>query len=135
MNRPDMSPWRGTSAMKKIALVTARDVGPLDEDMEPLKAAVRAQGAEADVVAWDDPAVDWGAYVLAVVRSTWNYVGRRDEFLAWAERVERLTALANPASVLRWNTDKHYLPELAAAGVATVPTAVLEASDPVRLPF
>jgi len=54
-----------------------------------------------------------------VVRSTWDYVSRREEFLAWAEGVPRL---ANPAAVLRWNTDKRYLARLADAGVPVVPT-------------
>jgi hypothetical protein len=54
-----------------------------------------------------------------VVRSCWDYVPRRAEFLAWAQRVPRL---ANPAEVLAWNTDKRYLRELAAAGVPVVPT-------------
>ena len=31
---------------------------------------------------WDAD-VDWSAYDLVVIRSTWDYVARRDEFLAW----------------------------------------------------
>ena len=55
---------------------------------------------------WDDPAVDWAAYDLVVLRSPWDYVSRRDEFVAWAAGVPRL---ANPADVVAWNTDKRYL--------------------------
>jgi glutathione synthase/RimK-type ligase-like ATP-grasp enzyme len=75
---------------------------------------------DSEVVVWDDAAVDWDAYDLVVVRSCWDYVPRREEFLTWAGTVPRL---ANPADVLRWNTDKTYLRELEAAGVAIVPTA------------
>ena len=56
-----------------------------------------------------------------VVRSTWDYVPRRREYLAWADRVAGVTTLANPADVLRWNTDKRYLADLAAAGVPWSP--------------
>ena len=56
-----------------------------------------------------------------VLRSPWDYAPRRDEFVAWARPVPRL---ANPADVVRWNTDKRYLAELAAAGVPVVPTDV-----------
>jgi hypothetical protein len=70
--------------MKTIALVTAAEARHLDEDMPPLEAALRALGVEPVVAVWDDPGVDWGSFPLAVVRSTWNYVTRRDEFLAWA---------------------------------------------------
>ena len=72
---------------------------------------------------WDDVAVDWGGFDLVVVRSTWDYPGRRDEFLAWAESVPRIL---NSPDLLRWNTDKRYLSEL---GVATVPTAFLEPGE------
>jgi glutathione synthase/RimK-type ligase-like ATP-grasp enzyme len=84
---------------------------------------------------WDDPAVDWSAYRLAVVRSTWDYTPRRDEFVAWAERVGSLTRLENSAATLRWNTDKRYLRTLAEKGIPVVPTHWIEPGDPVRFPF
>ena len=67
--------------------------------------------------------MDWGSYDLVVIRSTWDYVPRRDDFAAWAASVPRL---ANPADVVRWNTDKTYLRDLAAAGVPVVPTEHLD---------
>jgi hypothetical protein len=71
-------------------------------------------------VIWDDPAVDWSAFDLVVVRSTWDYTDRRDDFVAWAERLgERIV---NPPEVIRWNTDKRYLADLEAAGLPIVPT-------------
>ena len=74
-------------------------------------------------MAWDDSEADWASYDLVVVRGTWDYVPRRAEYLAWAASVPRL---ANPAQVLRWNTDKSYLGRLAAAGVPVVPTTYVE---------
>lgn len=58
---------------------------------------------------WDDPHVDWSAFDLVVVRSTWDWWDQRDRFLAWTRSVPRLT---NPASMLEWNTDKRYLADL-----------------------
>jgi hypothetical protein len=78
--------------------------------------------------------VDWGAFDLVVVRSVWDYVPRREQFLAWAERVASVTRLANPVPVLRWSTDKRYLRDLQAAGVPVVPTVFLEPGDPVHVP-
>ncbi len=63
---------------------------------------------------------------LALLRSTWDYFDRLPEFLAWAERASRQTRLLNPLDVIRWNTDKHYLADLAAAGVPVVPTQFVE---------
>jgi O-ureido-D-serine cyclo-ligase len=51
------------------------------------------------------------------------------EFLAWADRTAALTALINPPPVVRWNIDKHYLAELARAGVPTVPTRFAEPGE------
>src|SRR6185295_1271455 len=119
----------------RIALVTAREAEGLDEDMAPLLAALKAEGAEAEAAAWDDPAVDWSRYALAVLRSTWDYSRRREEFLAWTDRVERKVRLANTAAIVRWNTDKNYLRDFAKAGVPIVPTHFLDPGDPVRLPF
>lgn len=68
---------------------------------------------------WDDPSVDWSAFDLVVIRSTWDYTAKVDSFLGWIERVPRLR---NDADVVRWNHDKTYLRALHAHGVPTVPT-------------
>lgn len=93
-----------------IALATCAAVPHGDVDDATLPAVL----GDAQWVVWDDPTVDWDAFELVLVRSTWDYQERRDEFLAWADaRGERLV---NPPAVLRWNTDKRYL--------ASVPRAV-----------
>jgi O-ureido-D-serine cyclo-ligase len=110
----------------RIALVTAREALALDEDMPPLQAALAAAGVAADTPCWDDPLVDWSRYDAALLRSTWDYVERIDDFLAWCDRCTRQTRLLNPPDVVRWNTDKHYLAHLAQAGVPVVPTRFVE---------
>ncbi len=109
-----------------MALATCAEMAELDEDERLALEPLARLGVEAEPVVWDDPAVDWGAFDLTVVRSTWDYVGRRDEFLAWADSVPRLH---NPAAVLRWNTDKRYLAELTEAGLPVVPTWFDELPD------
>ncbi|WP_217240500.1 RimK family alpha-L-glutamate ligase [Streptomyces sp. AC555_RSS877] len=122
--------------MPRVALVTydPRPQTSKDADLPVLLAALRAAGAEADAVFWDDTGVDWGAYDLAVIRSTWDYSWRAAEFVAWAERCAKVTRLANPADVVRWNTDKWYLGDLTAAGVPVVPTRYLAPGDAADLP-
>ncbi|MFF5172242.1 RimK family alpha-L-glutamate ligase [Micromonospora sp. NPDC000089] len=104
----------------RVALVTCDRLADLDPDDRLVLAPLADRGVPADVAVWDDPTVDWAAYDLVVLRSPWDYALRRDEFVAWADSVPRL---ANPADVVRWNTDKRYLGELSAAGVPTVPTS------------
>jgi hypothetical protein len=109
-----------------VALVTARAARGLDEDMPPLTAALSGAGAAGHCVEWDDRQVDWARFDLVVPRSAWDYAERLPEFLDWAEHVARLTTLVNPLPVVRWNTDKHYLGELARAGAPVVSTRYVE---------
>jgi O-ureido-D-serine cyclo-ligase len=111
---------------QSIALVTAREALALDEDLPPLMLALQAQDARVDTPFWDDPSVDWGRYDKTVLRSTWDYVDRIDEFLDWADRCAAVTRLHNPPAIVRWNTDKHYLVGLAHGGVPVVPTRFVE---------
>jgi glutathione synthase/RimK-type ligase-like ATP-grasp enzyme len=91
----------------------------LDADLPLLVAAAHQRGITAEITVWDDPDVDWAAYDAVVVRSCWDYVARRDEFLAWAASIPRLH---NSPEVLAWNTDKVYLRQIEAAGVPIIET-------------
>jgi glutathione synthase/RimK-type ligase-like ATP-grasp enzyme len=104
----------------RVALATCSFFPAGDADDAGLPAAI---GGDVTFAIWDDPAVDWAAFDLVVVRSTWDYQERRDAFLAWARGIgERLV---NPPGVLAWNTDKRYLHELAVAGLPVVPTTLV----------
>jgi O-ureido-D-serine cyclo-ligase len=110
-------------------LVTARAARGTDYDMPPLLAALREAGVNAHEVDWDDDSADWSTFDLALLRSTWDYFERLPEFLAWAEEVSTQTRLLNPLDVIRWNTDKHYLADLARSGVPVVPSAFVEPGE------
>jgi len=116
--------------MRRIALVTAKQALALDEDMPSLRASLEGRGMTVDTPCWDDPAVDWRSYDVAVLRSTWDYMDRLADFLAWTERCASATPLFNPPALVRWNTDKHYLLALARAGVPVVPTRFVEPGEP-----
>lgn len=112
--------------MTSIALVTAIASAGLDDDLVPLLDACAAAGLDAQVRAWDDPSAGWGRYEAALLRSPWDYTQRLPEFLAWCERVSSQTQLINPSPVARWNTDKHYLGDLAERDIPVVPTRFVE---------
>jgi hypothetical protein len=92
-----------------------------------LRDALRERGLTVDAVRWDDAAADWARYDLAVIRSPWDYTPRRDAFVAWAHAVP---SLANPADIIEWNSDKVYLRDLVAAGVAVTPTDFVTPAGP-----
>ncbi|NKE63952.1 hypothetical protein FXN61_47570 [Lentzea sp. PSKA42] len=106
----------------RVVLASCAALPKGDGDEDVLVEALQRDGVD---VAWEP----WGGEVdadLVVLRVTWDYPERLDEFLAWCDGVP---ALANPMPVVRWNTDKSYMVELAARGVAVVPTAVVEPGD------
>ncbi|AFM17218.1 glutathione synthase/ribosomal protein S6 modification enzyme (glutaminyl transferase) [Mycolicibacterium chubuense NBB4] len=100
-----------------------------DGDDAGLVGALRDRGLHARWLSWDDPATL--SADLVILRATWDYIERLDEFLAWSRRVPRVL---NSPQVIAWNTDKHYLADLDAAGVPTVPSAFFAPGEPVRLP-
>ncbi len=111
---------------RSVALVTCAELADLDPDDRLLLDPLARQGIHVTAAVWDDPGVDWASFDLVVLRSTWDYARRRDDFVAWAAAVP---TLVNPADVVAWNTDKRYLRELAAAGVPVVPTSWVEPGD------
>ena len=111
--------------MRAIVLVTASSMPKPDQESHLLVTALERRGVRALLLVWDAE-FDWSSVDLVVVRSTWDYVERLDEFLSWADAVESVTRLVNPAAVLRWNTHKRYLTELIERRVPTVPTVVVE---------
>lgn len=113
----------------RVAVATAAEFPDLDEDGPVLLAALQQRGIAGEPAVWTDPDIDWATYDLVVVRSTWDYAPRRDEFVAWAHRVESVSRLANPAAVIEWNTDKTYLRALDDAGLPVIATDWLMPGD------
>jgi glutathione synthase/RimK-type ligase-like ATP-grasp enzyme len=109
-----------------VALVTCREALGIDYDMPLLLEAVRAAGIAVDEVCWDDESIDWSTYNHVVIRSTWDYHRRYDEFMQWVRSVSSVSTMSNSLDVITWNTDKHYLAEVAAMGLPVVPTVFIE---------
>ncbi|WP_067795735.1 ATP-grasp domain-containing protein [Actinomadura formosensis] len=101
-----------------IAFATCSLLPGGSDDVQDLIGALARLDIGAEPVIWDAD-VDWSRYDLVVIRSTWDYTSRREEFVAWAQGLPRVL---NPAGIVRWNTDKRYLRDLADAGLPVVPT-------------
>jgi glutathione synthase/RimK-type ligase-like ATP-grasp enzyme len=111
-------------------LVATCDAHPSGhEDDAPLFDALARRGIEPVIAIWDR--ARWERIDACLIRSTWDYTWRRDEFLAWAEGAR--VPLWNPSRILRWNSHKRYLAELAARGVPVVPTEIVAAGATARL--
>jgi glutathione synthase/RimK-type ligase-like ATP-grasp enzyme len=107
-----------------IVLLTGRTMPCEVAENDLLVTELRTLGVTAEIQPWDEP-LDWDVHGMALVRTTWDYWDRLEEFLAWAEHTDRATTLRNPAEVIVWNHHKGYLPALGAQGTAVVPTTLL----------
>lgn len=92
------------------------------DEAKLLQNALIENGFTVDRTYWDNPDYDWSQTRAIVFRTVWDYFERFDEFWPWVEKVNHLTQLINPISLLKWNIDKHYLKDLAERGIEIVPT-------------
>ena len=89
--------------------------------------ALRRRGLKVDPVSWTE-ARGLAGYDLVLPLVAWGYHLRYREWIGFLDRAERdHLPLANPAALLRWNSDKVYLAELGAKGIPSVPTIEVEA--------
>jgi glutathione synthase/RimK-type ligase-like ATP-grasp enzyme len=103
-------------------LIPAEDY---EEDWSVLEADYRRLFGEAVMFRrWTEPG-DLTNYDLVSPLIAWGYQRDCPTWFALLDRMEADGINAcNPVRVLRWNSDKAYLAELDAAGIATVPTRV-----------
>ena len=112
--------------MTQIAVLTPDPadktyVGRWPEVLDRLKATLESTGATVTATPWSDHVEDasgLGAYDLILPVIAWGYHRDHGRWLkACATWREAGLAVANPAEVLRWNSDKAYLARLADKGV------------------
>lgn len=110
--------------MRTIGLVTCAKYPALYADDLPLVHELDALGIRGVPVVWD--AADQPPVDAWIVRSAWDYHLKADEFLAWVRRTGAARPMWNAPALIEWNAHKTYLRDLAAKGVATVPTLWVE---------
>jgi len=110
-----------------LATCAALPVG--DPEDAGLVAALHARDIDVEWVVWNhaDPQRLHEWIDVLIIRSTWDYTDHHADFLSWIGACS--VQVFNPSELVRWNSDKRYLMELAAAGIPTVPTVVVEKTD------
>ncbi len=116
--------------MTSIAFATCRDLPDLIDDDRAVMERLNQVGVTAEARTWDDPSVDWATYDAVLIRSVWDYTGRRADLLAWLDALDTAGVPAwNPTEMIRWNSHKAYLRDLEGRGVKVVSSEWLTASD------
>ncbi|AHM63344.1 hypothetical protein D770_25495 [Flammeovirgaceae bacterium 311] len=83
---------------------------------------------------WTDPAVDWQQYDLVLLKAPWDYFDKFTLFKQWLNKLEQLEVnLLNPVTVVRWNSDKHYLHDIQDGGLPIIPAVFIEKGEQPHL--
>ena len=105
----------------RIAVASCENLPEWEIDDKPFFNALRRR-VEFAVEAWSDRSVDWASYDAVLLRTTWDYTERLDEFLDWVNATSQKTKMLNAREWVIWNCRKTYLRDLADLGVAIAPT-------------
>ncbi|MFM1920528.1 MAG: hypothetical protein RLZZ303_2162 [Candidatus Hydrogenedentota bacterium] len=109
--------------MPRCALLACDDLTGYVVDDDLLLAPFEQAGWQAEFVSWSAPNVDWSGYDAAIIRATWDYTKRLEDFLrALHDLSESGLPLYNGLETVVWNAHKRYLLELSEKGVPIVPT-------------
>lgn len=107
------------------------DAFEFDEELASLRSGFETLGLSVDPVLWDAAdsyAADYDALLPLMV---WDYFeGNETRFLDVMTRANETTPVLNPPALLRWNSDKAYLEELAARGANVIPTVQVDGVTP-----
>ncbi|MEO8999251.1 MAG: hypothetical protein ABI227_06295 [Rhodanobacter sp.] len=111
------------AAARRLAIATSADYPSIQPDDAHLADSLERLGIQPIVCVWNDPDVDWSTFDAVLIRTIWDYFKHYAAFLDWLDRLDRLgVPTINDSALLRWNSDKRYLLELARHGVAIIPT-------------
>jgi hypothetical protein len=109
--------------MPKCAFLTIKDLSNFECYDDKLIQPMSENGWVCDFIPWDKQNVDWNQYDLAIVRSTWDYQDRIDEFLKVLKEIDSSNCiLQNSLELIKWNIDKDYLKNLSNKNVKIVPS-------------
>lgn len=102
-------------------------VGTQSDEDKMLFGFIAAKGIDIRREIWNDPNIEWKKYAKAIVKSPWDYHEHYHAFEAWLKMINGLgIELINPFGIISWNIDKHYLQDIADAGLPVIPTMFIE---------
>ncbi|NND60405.1 MAG: hypothetical protein HKN49_09075 [Gammaproteobacteria bacterium] len=119
---------------KRCVFLTLAERGDYVIDDELAYRPLRERGWDVEAIPWDRP-TDWSLYDMVIIRSTWDYQLRPQQFLQTIREIEASdTCLHNPSDIVSWNLSKTYLRDLDARGVDVVPTVFADSLADGELP-
>ena len=118
----------------RVCFVTCRTWPDVSDSDRWVQRALERRGVAVLAQPWNGPGLSFDGFSAVIFRSSWDYHHAPDEFLDWLARWEAAgVRFWNDPTLIRWNLSKRYLLDLERAGIAVVPTVVLEGEDPMPL--
>ncbi|WP_298915200.1 hypothetical protein [uncultured Algimonas sp.] len=107
------------------------DAFEFDEELASLRSGFETLGLQLDPVLWDEADDHAPGFDALLPLMVWDYFeGHEARFLATMARAAEVTPVLNPPDLLRWNSDKLYLDEMARRGAKVIPTRRVDGVTP-----
>lgn len=105
----------------KIVLASCHNLPDWEVDDHRFHLELKQQNIPFEIHPWDAD-VDWSEFDLCLIRTTWDYASRIEEFRSWIDVVSQKTKLLNAAELVLWNLNKRYLQDLEKKGIPIAPS-------------
>ena len=98
----------------------------LEEDFQLLK-FLETKGLIVKRAVWNDLQIDWKQFDVVILKSPWDYHDNFDSFILWLRDLDNAgIKVLNPYKTVLWNSDKHYLKQIADDGLPVIKSVFLE---------
>jgi glutathione synthase/RimK-type ligase-like ATP-grasp enzyme len=98
----------------------------LEEDLQ-LSTFLETKGLIVNSVVWNDRQIDWKQFDVVILKSPWDYHDNLGSFILWLSELDTAgIKLLNPFKSVLWNSDKHYLKQIADDGLPVIKSVFLE---------
>jgi len=114
-------------------IATCKNVPHWEKDDRPFHEALKQLGIPFEIKAWDEENFLNEDTRAVLIRTTWDYQERPEQFIQWAKDTAQKALLLNDQNVITWNAKKTYLRELHEAGAPLAPTVWLQKGDAVSV--
>lgn len=122
-----------------IAFITYLDKGAYasptaENEDDTLLNFLKEKGISIEKVIWNDKNVRWENYNLAILKSPWDYFDLIEDFYTWLAMLQsKNVKLLNPIETVKWNADKHYLHDIAQAGLKVAQSIFIHKGETINL--
>jgi glutathione synthase/RimK-type ligase-like ATP-grasp enzyme len=117
----------------KIVLLSCDSLSGYVIDEHFLVEALTQEGHSVSTLSWSAD-TDWKQFDCAVIRTTWDYTQRSQEFCEKLKLISDQTKLYNSLDTIKWNIHKSYLGTLEKKGVVIVPTLFFKHDEKIVIP-